>query len=76
MSAREFLTSATIALAMMALAALIEVALPLFTRTPAQRGRSATNLGLTALTLSLQLGADLGCGRHRARPVAARSPAS
>ena len=52
MNAREFLTSATIALAMMALATLIELAVPLVARDRGQRGRRATNLGLTALTLS------------------------
>jgi sterol desaturase/sphingolipid hydroxylase (fatty acid hydroxylase superfamily) len=38
---------------MMAVATLIELALPLFARTAALRGRRATNLGLTALTLTL-----------------------
>lgn len=53
MSPREFLTTAAIAIAMLALATLIELALPLFTRTAAQRGRRATNLGLMALTVTL-----------------------
>lgn len=53
MAPREFLTVAAIALAMLVLATLIELAVPLFTRTPAQRGRKAANLCLAALTISL-----------------------
>jgi len=53
MSSQEFLTTLTIVLAMLVLASLVELALPLFARTREQRGRRATNLGLTALTLSL-----------------------
>jgi sterol desaturase/sphingolipid hydroxylase (fatty acid hydroxylase superfamily) len=41
---------------MLALAALIEWMVPLFARTPAQRGRRATNLGMTALTFLLNWG--------------------
>jgi len=52
MSSQEFLTTLTIVLAMLVLASLVELALPLFARTREQRGRRATNLGLTALTLS------------------------
>lgn len=52
MSAGEFLTSVTVIVAVMGLAALVEVAVPLFARKSTQRGRAATNLGLTALTLA------------------------
>jgi sterol desaturase/sphingolipid hydroxylase (fatty acid hydroxylase superfamily) len=51
MSASEFATSLTVILATMALAALIEWAVPLFARAPDQRGRYGPNLGLTALVL-------------------------
>jgi sterol desaturase/sphingolipid hydroxylase (fatty acid hydroxylase superfamily) len=53
MTPREFLTSATLVLAMLAVSSLIELALPLFARSPALRGRKATNLAMTALTLVL-----------------------
>ncbi len=53
MDSREFLTTAAIFIAMLGLATLTELALPLFARAPAQRVRRATNLALTALTLSL-----------------------
>ena len=53
MSAREFLTSVTIIIATMMLAALVELVLPLSTRTAAERGRSTANLGMTALTLAV-----------------------
>ncbi len=53
MDSREFLTTATIVMAMLALATLTELALPLFARAPAQRGRRTANLTLTALALSL-----------------------
>lgn len=52
MSAHEFLTSASLAFSMMALAALIELVVPLFQRPSGRQQRKATNLGLTLLTLS------------------------
>jgi sterol desaturase/sphingolipid hydroxylase (fatty acid hydroxylase superfamily) len=52
MNAREFLTSVTIIVAVMVLSTLVEVAVPVFGRKPIQRGRTAANLGLTALTLA------------------------
>lgn len=53
MNGREFLTTATMIFTLMALLALLELALPMFTRTAAQRGRSTANLGLTVLTLAV-----------------------
>jgi hypothetical protein len=50
MSTREFLTSATIIAAAMALAALMELVVPLFT-APSRPRRVRANLGLTTLTL-------------------------
>lgn len=47
----EFLSSATIILAAMAVAVLIEVAVPLVRRSLPHRGRTRANLGLTAVTL-------------------------
>jgi len=52
MNANDFLTNVTIIVAAMVVSALIEVAVPLFARQPVQRGRTATNLKLTALTLA------------------------
>jgi sterol desaturase/sphingolipid hydroxylase (fatty acid hydroxylase superfamily) len=52
MAPTDFPTSVTIALTMLALATVIELALPMFERAAAQRGRRATNLGLTVLTLA------------------------
>jgi sterol desaturase/sphingolipid hydroxylase (fatty acid hydroxylase superfamily) len=51
MNARDFLTSAAIIVAVMLLSTLVEVVVPLFARRPVQQGRTAANLGLTALTL-------------------------
>src|SRR5262249_37295366 len=50
MTPREFLTNAGLILVLMALAAAIEAGLPLF-RRDRSRGRVATNLGLSAVTL-------------------------
>jgi len=50
MSTREFLTSATIIAAAMALAALMELVVPLFS-APSRPRRVRANLGLTTLTL-------------------------
>jgi len=52
MNAHEFLTSTTIIVAVMVLLTLVEVAVPLFVQTRAQRRRTAVNLGMTALTLT------------------------
>jgi len=51
MSIGEFLSSVSIILAAMALAVLIEVAVPLVRRSPRHQGRTRANLGLTAVTL-------------------------
>jgi sterol desaturase/sphingolipid hydroxylase (fatty acid hydroxylase superfamily) len=51
MDPATFLTSVSIALSMLALATLIEVALPMF-RRPERRDRVATNLALTSVTLA------------------------
>src|SRR5262245_20808499 len=53
MHAHEFLTSVTIIVAIMGLIALVELIQPMFTRSTKHRGRSATNLGMTVLTLTL-----------------------
>jgi sterol desaturase/sphingolipid hydroxylase (fatty acid hydroxylase superfamily) len=53
MDPSEFPTSVSIVLLMLVLASAIELALPMFARPSAQRRRVATNLGLTALTLTL-----------------------
>ena len=53
MTMREFLVSVAIVVVMLVLATLIERVAPLFSRTPAQPGRRATNLGITAVTVSL-----------------------
>jgi sterol desaturase/sphingolipid hydroxylase (fatty acid hydroxylase superfamily) len=53
MTAREFLTSVTIIVMIMALIAVVELIVPMFARPAKHRGRSATNLGLTVLTLTL-----------------------
>lgn len=53
MSARDFLMNGAGIFAVMALAALVELVVPLSARTPLQRGRGTANLGLTALTLAL-----------------------
>lgn len=53
MTAREFLTNAAILSSVMAVAALIEVAVPMFGRAGWTRGRRAANLGLTAVVFLL-----------------------
>jgi sterol desaturase/sphingolipid hydroxylase (fatty acid hydroxylase superfamily) len=53
MNVGELLMSLTIICLMMALAALLELAAPMFVRARAQRSRGAANLGLTVLTLAL-----------------------
>jgi len=50
MPAHEFLTNITIILAVMAVGALLEIAVPMFAADPRQPDRRAANLGLTALT--------------------------
>lgn len=49
MSAREFVTNVTIILAVMAIGALLETAVPMFAAKPWRHGRRAANLGLTAV---------------------------
>jgi len=56
MSLSEFSSSSTLILLTMAVAALIEVAVPLFPRTAAQRRRYRPNLGMTVLTLLFNWG--------------------
>ena len=51
MDPRDFLTTLAVTLPMLALATLIELALPMFRRPASQRGRVATNLKLTGMTL-------------------------
>jgi sterol desaturase/sphingolipid hydroxylase (fatty acid hydroxylase superfamily) len=51
MSLQEFSMSTMVILVTMGLAALIEIALPLFPRSAAQRRRHGANLGMTAVTL-------------------------
>jgi sterol desaturase/sphingolipid hydroxylase (fatty acid hydroxylase superfamily) len=53
MHGRAFLTTVTIVLAIMAVIAVIELIQPLFSRPARHKGRTTTNLGLTALTLTL-----------------------
>jgi sterol desaturase/sphingolipid hydroxylase (fatty acid hydroxylase superfamily) len=53
MTAREFLTNVTILTSIMAVAALIEAAVPMFSRRTWARGRRAANLGLTAVVFLL-----------------------
>jgi len=50
MTAREFLTNLTIILAVMALGALIETAVPMFAAKAGTGGRRRANLGLTAMS--------------------------
>ena len=50
MTAREFVINVTIILAVMAVGALLEIALPMFVAKPWKQGRRAANLGLTALS--------------------------
>ena len=52
MTAREFLTNLTIILSVMAIAATIEILVPMFVDKPWKRGRRAANLGLTALSFA------------------------
>jgi hypothetical protein len=47
MTAQEFLTNPTIILAVMALGALLETAVPMFLAKPWKQGRRTGNLGLT-----------------------------
>jgi sterol desaturase/sphingolipid hydroxylase (fatty acid hydroxylase superfamily) len=51
MDAKALLTTVAVVFAMLVLASLIELAVPLFQRPRAQGGRRATNLGLMAVTL-------------------------
>jgi|SRR5882672_6768372 len=51
MTARQFLNNVTIILAVMAIGALIETAVPMFAARPWKNGRRGANLGLTALSL-------------------------
>jgi sterol desaturase/sphingolipid hydroxylase (fatty acid hydroxylase superfamily) len=51
MTAREFLTNVTIILAVMAVCALIETAVPMFAAKTWTRDRRGANLGLTALAI-------------------------
>jgi sterol desaturase/sphingolipid hydroxylase (fatty acid hydroxylase superfamily) len=51
MTSREFLINVTVILAVMAVAALIETAVPMFAAQGRKDGRQAANLGLTALSL-------------------------
>jgi sterol desaturase/sphingolipid hydroxylase (fatty acid hydroxylase superfamily) len=53
MHAREFLTTVAIVLAIMAVIAVVELIQPLFSHPARHKGRSTTNLSLTALTLTL-----------------------
>jgi len=53
MSAREFLTNITIIMLVMALAALLETAVPLFAGRAWTRSRRAANLGLTGIVFLL-----------------------
>ena len=56
MGAREFLLNVLVIVAVMALASLIETAVPLFTERPRPRGRYAANLGLSAVVFCLNWG--------------------
>jgi len=53
MNVRAFLTNVTVILAVMAVAALIEIALPMCAGRRSARGRRTTNLGLTGLAFLL-----------------------
>src|SRR5262245_44899611 len=53
MNAYDFLSNLGLIFAIMGVAAVVEVAVPFFGRTPAQQGRGTANLGLTVLTLLL-----------------------
>jgi sterol desaturase/sphingolipid hydroxylase (fatty acid hydroxylase superfamily) len=53
MTAREFLTNAAILSTIMAVAALIEGAVPMFSRNGWRRGRRTANLGLTSVVFLL-----------------------
>ena len=53
MTAREFLTNVAILSTIMGLAALIEIAVPMFSHRTWTRGRRAANLGLTAVVFLL-----------------------
>lgn len=53
MTAREFLTNITILSSIMAVAALVEAAVPMFSSRAWTRGRRAANLGLTAVVFLL-----------------------
>jgi sterol desaturase/sphingolipid hydroxylase (fatty acid hydroxylase superfamily) len=50
MTAREFVNNVTVILVVMAIAALLETAVPMFVAKPWKRGRRAANLGLTAVS--------------------------
>jgi sterol desaturase/sphingolipid hydroxylase (fatty acid hydroxylase superfamily) len=51
MSVREFLTNASFILAVMAIGAVLETAVPMFVAKPWKRGRRNANLSLTAVSL-------------------------
>ena len=51
MSAREFLNTATIIMAVMAIGALLETVVPMVIAKPWQNGRRGANLGFTAISL-------------------------
>lgn len=53
MSARDFLMSVVVIVAVMLVSTVAEGVAPLFARQQVQQGRTAANLGLTALTLGL-----------------------
>jgi len=53
MTAREFVTNAAILSTIMAIAALIEAAIPMFSRNSWTRGRRTANLGLTSVVFLL-----------------------
>ena len=73
MSAREFLSNTTIILTVMALASLLETAVPMFVGRTWTRGRRAANLGLTTLVFLLNWllasAAALGALALSAQPV-------
>ena len=52
MTASEFLTNLGIILTVMAIAAVIEIAVPMFAAKPWRQGRRAANLGLTAVSFA------------------------
>ncbi len=52
MPAHEFVTNITFILAVIAVGALLEIAVPVFAADLRQQDRRAANLGLTALTFS------------------------